>query len=117
MPILLKLPTLKRLFLVNLCLLGSIITSTSSAIAQAPAALFTTKQDQLFKESYRLQVPQGALKYPWMSSIVDYDNDGSLDVILYGHHSADAFIWRGARSDAEYLPQGSWVFGVRDPIW
>jgi hypothetical protein len=52
-----------------------------------------------------------------MSPMVDYDNDGALDIVLYGHHSKDAYIWRGAAGTAEYLPAGSWVFGVRDPIW
>ena len=116
MPTLLQTQSRKRKPCLNILLLGWIVSSAVPVFAQAPA-LFTTRQDQLFKESYRLPVPQGVLDYAWMSSIVDYDNDGALDIILYGHHSSDAYIWRGARGSAEYLPKGSWVFGVRDPIW
>jgi hypothetical protein len=87
------------------------------ASAQTSTPVFTTSQDELFKEAYRLAIPENVLDYPWMSSIVDYDNDGSLDVILYGHHSRDAYIWRAAKGDAEYLDDKAWVFGVRDPIW
>jgi hypothetical protein len=101
----------------KLLLLVGMVGSAIAVSAQTPAPLLTTKQDQLFKEAYRLPIPQDVLTYPWMSAIIDYDNDGSLDVILYGHHSSDAYIWRGAKGEAEYLPKGSWVFGVRDPIW
>ncbi len=117
MPISFKPHSCKLKSWTNFFLLGCMVTSTSSAVAQALGALFTTRQDELFKESYRLPVLEGVLDYPWMSAIVDYDNDGSLDIILYGHHSSDAYIWRGARNNAEYLPKGSWIFGVRDPIW
>ena len=96
-------------------LISYVATSAISAVAQTP--LLITTQDHLFTEAYRLAIPPDVLTYPWMSSLVDYDNNGSLDVILYGHHSSDAFIWRGAKGDAEYLEKGSWVFGVRDPIW
>src|SRR5688572_2431230 len=101
----------------NFLLMSCVAASSIPALAQTSTAVFPTSQEELFKEAYRLAIPQDVLDYPWMSSIVDYDNDGSLDVILYGHHSKDAYIWRGARGDAEYLPKGSWVFGVRDPIW
>ena len=112
-----KLQSGKQIPWTNLLLIGCMVTSASSAVAQTAAPLVTTSQDQLFKEAYRLAVPQETLTYPWMSAIVDYDNNGSLDVILYGHHTGDAFIWRGAKGDAEYLEKGSWVFGARDPIW
>ncbi len=102
---------------INSLLMSCTVVSGTAALAQTSTVVFTTRQDELFKEAYRLAIPQDVLDYPWMSSIVDYDNDGSLDVILYGHHSADAYIWRGAKSDAEYLDAKSWVFGVRDPIW
>ena len=100
----------------NVLLISCILTSANFALAQT-APLVPTRQDQLFREVHRLAIPPNVLAYPWMSSLVDYDNDGSLDVILYGHHSSDAFIWRGAKDNAEYLEKGSWVFGVRDPIW
>ncbi|MES2625380.1 MAG: VCBS repeat-containing protein [Pseudomonadota bacterium] len=107
-------PKLSLNFVLMSCMAICTIPAFSQGQAQAP---LVTNQDELFKELYRLPIPQDVLKYPWMSSVVDYDNDGSLDVILYGHHSSDAFIWRGAKGDAEYLEKGSWVFGVRDPIW
>src|SRR5687768_12966264 len=95
-----KLPSCKQTLSIKLFLAGCMLASALPALSQPP--LFTTKQNQLFKEAYRLAVPQNVLTYPWMSPMVDYDNDGSLDVILYGHHSKDAFIWRGAAGTAEY---------------
>ncbi|MES2626560.1 MAG: VCBS repeat-containing protein [Pseudomonadota bacterium] len=102
----------KQAFWINFLLVSFVVSHAGFALAQT-----ATRQDQLLKEAYRLTIPSDILTYPWMSSIVDYDNDGSLDVILYGHHSKDAYIWRGAQGEADYLPKGSWVFGVRDPIW
>src|SRR5688500_12649109 len=66
---------------IKLFLLACMVASANPTLAQAPAALVTTRQDQLFKEAYRLPIPQDVLTYPWMSAIVDYDSDGSLDVI------------------------------------
>jgi hypothetical protein len=103
------------MYWINLLLLGCV--SANAAFAQTSPSLVATKQDQLFKEAYRLAIPDKALDYPWMSAIVDYDNDGAFDVILYAHHGGDAYLWRGAQGDAEYLAAGSWVFGARDPIW
>jgi hypothetical protein len=100
---------------IKFLLMSCMAACVTPASAQSP--VFTTSQEELFKEAYRLAIPQDLLQYPWMSAIVDYDNDGSLDVILYGHHSADAYIWRGAQGDADYLDANAWVFGARDPIW
>ena len=112
-----KLCFCNRMSCINFFLISCMLASATVTLAQTSTPLVPTKQDQLLKEAYRLVIPQNILAYPWMSSLVDYDDNGSLDVILYGHHSRDAFIWRGAKGDAEYLKQGSWVFGVRDPVW
>jgi len=63
----------------------------------------------------------GAMKYIWMSSLVDIDGDGKLDVLAYGHHGGGAAVWLGKGDgtfvfdDRGYLPR--WPFGARDPIW
>lgn len=106
--------------LIKFLLAGAALAYSCSTLAQAGAPLFTTKQDVLFKVKARLPIPdhpESVITYPWMSSLVDYDNNGSIDTILYGHHSGDAYIWRGTTGTAEYLPKGNWVFGSRDPIW
>lgn len=61
------------------------------------------------------------IKYPWMSSLVDINADGHLDITYYGHHGGGAAIWFGKGDGTFKLdPDGyaaRWVFGARDPVW
>jgi len=61
------------------------------------------------------------VRYPWMSSLVDINADGHLDIMYYGHHGGGAAIWFG-KGDGTFTldPDGyraRWVFGARDPVW
>jgi hypothetical protein len=75
----------------------------------------------------------GALKYEWMSPLVDIDGDGHLDVMVYSHHTGTppagaaepeggtAAVWLG-RGDGTFVfdQRGyhtRWAFQARDPLW
>jgi hypothetical protein len=61
------------------------------------------------------------IKYPWMSSLVDINADGHLDILYYGHHGGGAAIWFGNGDGTFKLDsdgyEARWVFGARDPVW
>jgi hypothetical protein len=61
------------------------------------------------------------IKYPWMSSLVDINADGHLDIMYYGHHGGGAAIWFGNGDGTFELDsdgyEARWVFGARDPVW
>ncbi|WP_145084131.1 CRTAC1 family protein [Anatilimnocola aggregata] len=64
---------------------------------------------------------RGKLDYPWMSPPIDFDGDGQLDLIVYGHHGGGAAIWLGRGNAKFVLDEGPyarrWLFGARDPVW
>ncbi|MCW8128809.1 MAG: VCBS repeat-containing protein [Planctomycetota bacterium] len=63
----------------------------------------------------------GEVKWPWMSPLVDVNNDGHLDIQWYGHHGGGAGVWLGKGNGVfEFETTGyfsRWVFGGRDPLW
>lgn len=91
------------------------LTIFSSALAQDLPIV--PKQADLFVRSYSLPMPADVLVNPWMASVIDFNADGEQDIIVYGHHSKDAFIWYGARGDAQYLTEKEWIFGTMEPLW
>jgi hypothetical protein len=47
------------------------------------------------KVEIRSETIAEGIKYPWMSSLVDINADGHLDIMYYGHHGGGAAIWFG----------------------
>lgn len=84
----------------------------SVAFAQVP-----TNQNQLFQFNRDIFFTSGQLSLPWLASPVDYDNDGTLDIIVFGHHTSDAYVLLNAQEPAYYLDSTQWVLGKRDPFW
>jgi len=44
------------------------------------------------KVKIRSETVAEGIKYPWMSSLVDINADGHLDIMYYGHHGGGAAI-------------------------
>jgi len=92
--------------------------SSQCSFAQTNASDLIT-QDDLFEKLYTLAVPdqEGVVVWPWLASPVDFNADGKKDIILFGHHSSEAYIWYGAANEAVLLQKEEWIFGALNPLW
>lgn len=80
--------------------------------------LFTvTVHAQDWTEWYQLTVPAGIVDNPWLANVVDYDDNGQDDIILYAHRGEGALFWQGATGEPIYLDTTVWPFGSIEPVW
>ncbi|MBL8799555.1 MAG: CRTAC1 family protein [Planctomycetia bacterium] len=111
----------RLLALVILPLLGTILAA-GAAEPVAKLAFVEVPADRSGLQHVLNSDPKlGEMKYIWMSSLVDIDGDGKLDILAYGHHGGGAAVWLGkgdgtfTLDDRGYTQR--WQFGGRDPIW
>lgn len=113
-------PAVRRLAVLAVIGLLYAVLAASAAEPGLPFAAVPAERSGL-KHVLNSDPKLGEMKYIWMSSLVDIDGDGHLDVLAYGHHGGGAAVWLG-KGDGTFVFDDRgyakrWQFGGRDPIW